>query len=170
MGYSVLPQASDSKQHQKIQNTKTSFLDMKTLKVIFVCILMPFFVLGSESEVVDEHEEDKRASFNDMLSRSLRSSVSDYQQRPNTNHAIEMWTLSLRSHPTDMFTRALRSPGEEMWTRSLRDPDLLMRALRSPDMLMRSLKKRDQGQGQDMWMRSLKKKSADDMWMRALYM
>ena len=102
---------------------------MKTLKVIFVCILMPFFVLGSESgkknstkffhvdfnflflfftEVVDEHEEDKRASFNDMLSRSLRSSVSDYQQRPNTNHAIEMWTRSLRSHPTDMFTRALR--------------------------------------------------------------
>ena len=60
------------------------------------------------TEVVDEHEEDKRASFNDMLSRSLRSSVSDYQQRPNTNHAIEMWTRSLRSHPTDMFTRALR--------------------------------------------------------------
>ena len=49
VSYSVLPQASDSKQHQKIQNTKTSFLDMKTLKVIFVCILMPFFVLGSES-------------------------------------------------------------------------------------------------------------------------
>ena len=60
------------------------------------------------TEVVDEHEEDKRASFNDMLSRSLRSSVSDYQQRPNTNNAIEMWTRSLRSHPTDMFTRALR--------------------------------------------------------------
>merc|ERR1712038_751870 len=138
----------------KIQNTKTSFLDMKTLKVIFVCILMPFFVLGSESEVVDEHEEDKRASFNDMLSRSLRSSVSDYQQRPNTNHAIEMWTRSLRD--PDLFMRALRSP------------DMLMRSLRSPDMLMRSLKKRDQGQGQDMWMRSLKKKAADDIWMRAL--
>merc|ERR1712141_737777 len=111
----------------KIQNI---ILDMKTFKVIFVCILMPYFVLGSESEVV-EHEEEKRASFNDMLSRSLRStSVSDYQ-RPNTNHAIEMWTRSLRSHPTDMFTRALRSPGEEMWMRSLKKKadDMWMRAL-----------------------------------------
>merc|ERR1712141_570224 len=123
-------QSSHSHRIRNIKNPQNIILDMKTLKVIFVCILMPYFVLGSESEVV-EHEEEKRASFNDMLSRSLRSSsVSDYQ-RPNTNHAIEMWTRSLRSHPTDMFTRALRSPGEEMWMRSLKKKadDMWMRAL-----------------------------------------